>query len=121
MQISTSAYFREAMSYSQGVYRPSLDSKMNTLSVPFNAVVREKSILDIYALVDPLDGWLNNATTVEGGELWVDVVDPAVISVDWFVNRRKSRSEPRRAVRPRRLRNLGGHLHGSSARVRRYP
>jgi hypothetical protein len=81
--------FQGGLTYSQGVYRPSLDSKMNTLSMPFNAVVREKSILDIYALVDPLDGWLTNSSTVEGGALWVDVVDPAVVSVDWFVNNQK--------------------------------
>jgi hypothetical protein len=75
--------------YASGVYRPSFDSKMNNLGVPFNAVVREQTILDIYAKVDPLDAWLSDDATVDAGQLWVDVVDPNVIAVDWFVNNQK--------------------------------
>lgn len=73
--------------YETGVYRPSLDSKMRSLNRPFDAVSREKLIQDIYRYVDPLDGYLSNsATLVDPEELWVDVVDPAVILVDWTVN-----------------------------------
>ena len=78
--------FEGAADYAAGIYRPSLDSKMRTLSRPFNAVVREKSILDVYEHVDPLDDWLANNATVSGGQLWVDAVDPQVIWVDWYVN-----------------------------------
>lgn len=78
--------YEGAVDYPLGVYRPSLDSKMRSLDRPFNAVVREKSILDIFHYVDPLDDWLANDTTIEGGELWVDAVDPEVIAVDWYVN-----------------------------------
>jgi hypothetical protein len=78
--------FQGAAYYSDGIYRPSLDSKMRTLNRPFNAVVREKSILDIYDFVDPLDDWRENGATIEGGPLWVDAVDPSVIWVDWYVN-----------------------------------
>lgn len=78
--------FEGAAFYSQGVYRPSLDSKMRTLEQPFNAVVREKTILDIYSRVDPLDDWLEDSTTFAGSQLWVDSIDPEVISVDWYVN-----------------------------------
>ncbi|MEX2093481.1 MAG: M64 family metallopeptidase [Pirellulales bacterium] len=78
--------FEGAANYPTGIYRPSLDSKMRTLERPFNAVVREKSILDVYQHVDPLDAWLGNGATIAGGELWVDAVDPNVIWVDWYVN-----------------------------------
>lgn len=78
--------FEGAVDYPSGVYRPSLDSKMRTLGRPFNAVVREKTILDIYKYVDPLDSWMANSTEVQSGALWVKTVDPEVISVDWYVN-----------------------------------
>ena len=53
----------------------------------FDAVSREKLIQDIYRYVDPLDGYLSNsAALIEPDTLWVDVVDPAVILVEWTVN-----------------------------------
>ena len=45
-----------------------------------------QTIFDIYDEVDPLDDWLANGTTIENTQLWVDAVDPEVISVDWYVN-----------------------------------
>jgi hypothetical protein len=70
-----------------GIYRPSPYSKMRTLGMPFDAVEREKIILDIYSLVDPLDDWVDNRTARGGDErLWVKVVDPNVIRVNWFVD-----------------------------------
>lgn len=78
--------FEGAANYPAGVYRPSLDSKMRSLGRPFNAVVREKTILDIYKYVNPLDAWSDNSTVVQNAALWVDTVDPEVISVDWYVN-----------------------------------
>ena len=36
---------------------------------------------------DPLDDWLSNQSPIDdGGALWVEVVDPDVIRVDWYVN-----------------------------------
>lgn len=78
--------YEGAADYPLGVYRPSLDSKMRTLGRPFNAVVREKSILDIYRYVDPLDDWMPGDATIDGGTLWVETVDPDVIAVDWYVD-----------------------------------
>ncbi len=78
--------FPGAAFYPTGIYRPSLDSKMRNLNRPFNAVVREKLLLDIYAHVDPLDGWLDNSAAIMNRELWVQTVDPAVIQVDWYVD-----------------------------------
>lgn len=70
-----------------GIYRPSFNSKMRALGVPFDVVSREKIVLDIYGRVDPLDGWLDNSTPlVDPGMLWVDLVDAGVINVQWFVD-----------------------------------
>lgn len=73
--------------YNLGIYRPSNDSKMRNLGRAFDAVSREAIILDIYNLIDPLDAWLDNSTTlVDPQNLWVDVVDPDVISLRWYVD-----------------------------------
>jgi hypothetical protein len=73
--------------YEQGIYRPSPDSKMRSLYKPFNAVSREKIVLDIYRRVDPLDGWLANQQTLINPEtIWVDAIDPNVIDVQWTVD-----------------------------------
>ena len=45
--------------FQNGLFRPSLNSKMRSLDRPFDAVSREKIILDIYEHVDPLDGALD--------------------------------------------------------------
>ncbi len=73
--------------YNLGIYRPSFDSKMRTLNTAFNAVAREQMILDLYDHVDPLDGWLDNTVGAVGNDaVWVDVIDPSVIAVRWFVD-----------------------------------
>src|SRR5262249_42812438 len=70
-----------------GLYRPSNNSKMRALGNPFDAISREKIILDIYALVDPLDGWLDNSNILTNpASLSVRTIDPEVISVQWFVD-----------------------------------
>lgn len=78
----------EGAGYSEfGLFRPSEDSKMRDLGRPFDAIAREKFVLDIYGLVDPLDAWLDNsAILVNPAYLTVDVVDPDVININWFVN-----------------------------------
>jgi hypothetical protein len=78
----------EGAKYSKyGLYRPSSNSKMRALSQPFNAVCREQLILRIYQYVNPLDNWLSNATPLtDPPNVWVDVVDPDVISLKWYVN-----------------------------------
>jgi hypothetical protein len=78
--------FEGAAYYSDNVFRPSLDSKLRTLGRPFNAIAREKAILDIYNYVRPLDGWRSNQLPSDDGVLWVQIVDPAVIQVDWYVD-----------------------------------
>ncbi|MBP0462387.1 M10 family metallopeptidase C-terminal domain-containing protein [Roseomonas sp. PWR1] len=70
-----------------GIWRPSLDSKMRSLDRPFDVVAREEFIRGFYALVDPIDSHTPNAgTQTNRTSLTVDVIDPAVIRVDWTVN-----------------------------------
>ena len=72
--------------YETDIYRPSLDSRMHLINRAFDAVSREKLILDIYGQVDPVDTWRDNLLPVEDSELWVDVVDTDVIAVEWSVD-----------------------------------
>ncbi len=72
--------------YAYGLYRPTPTSKMKTLGQPFNAICREKIIQDIYNLVYPLDGRLSGyGVLVDPEELWVDVIDPNVLEIEWYV------------------------------------
>ena len=81
------AYEGAAGYYAHGLFRPSQNSKMKSLDRPFDAVSREKIILDIYDHVAPLDGALDSAELlVDPASLWVDVVDPEVIKVEWYVD-----------------------------------
>lgn len=79
--------YEGAKYHKTGMYRPSIDSKMRNLNRPFNAVSREKIVLDIYELVDPLDTWTDNTIPlVDPSELSVTSVDEEVIEFEWFVD-----------------------------------
>ncbi len=78
--------YEGAFFYETEIYRPSLDSKMRSLDQAFDAVSREKFILDIYNYVDPVDDWLDNLLPIEDSPLWVEVVDADVILVEWLVD-----------------------------------
>ena len=70
-----------------GLYRPTLNSKMRNLNRPFNAIGREKIILDIYDLVDPLDSFTDNSTTlVDPLTLDAEAIDDGVIDLQWFID-----------------------------------
>ncbi|MCO6045571.1 M64 family metallopeptidase [Aeoliella sp. ICT_H6.2] len=70
-----------------GIYRSSLDSKMKSLHEPFNAVSREKIILDIYELVDPLDDWTDNSLPLNNPlQLEASPIDEDIIDFQWFVD-----------------------------------
>lgn len=70
-----------------GQFRPSEHSEMNLLPRPFNMPSVEKIILDIYAIVDPIDSHTDNSSPLEAPSvLQVRVIDPEVISVDWSVD-----------------------------------
>ncbi|QDU71207.1 M64 family metallopeptidase [Mucisphaera calidilacus] len=73
--------------YAEGLYRPSQNSKMRNLGRPFDAVAREQLIKEIYEIVDPVDEHAgNNGLLADPGALWVDVIDPAVLDVSWWVD-----------------------------------
>ena len=73
-------------------YRPSANSMMNSLfgnnvNTSFNAVSREKMIMDIWRFVVPIDSTEPPAGAVSSaGTLVVNVIDPVVINVDWTVD-----------------------------------
>lgn len=75
-----------------GQYRPSCNSMMNSLfglelDTSFNSVSREQMIFSIWRAVKPIDsteppeGAANNPATLK-----VNVIDPAVINVDWTID-----------------------------------
>jgi hypothetical protein len=73
--------------YDEGIYRPSDSSKMRVLGNPFDVVSREELILDMYRLIDPLDGWLANIDKLfNPGNLWVDAIDSTIIDTHWYVD-----------------------------------
>ncbi|WP_167546580.1 M64 family metallopeptidase [Stieleria maiorica] len=86
--IGTIDTYEGARYFDQGIFRPSHNSKMRNLGRPFDAVSREKIILDIYELVDPVDDWLDNTQTIRGiaPEVWVRAVDLDVQDIQWSVD-----------------------------------
>jgi hypothetical protein len=79
--------YEGARYYDHGLYRPSLDSKMRTLGMPFDAIARQAIILDIYSHVTPVDDYLPNDSAVnDPNAFFVDVIDPAVINVQWLLD-----------------------------------
>ena len=83
--VGTIGAYEGAMYYTNGLYRPSDNSKMRALGTPFDTVGREQLILRMYSYVRPLDGWFNGALT-DPASLWVDAVDATITHVDWYVD-----------------------------------
>lgn len=76
-----------------GTWRPSSNSMMNSLfgtnpNTSFNSVSREKIVMDIWrAVQSPYDSVTPAAGAVTNpASLTVNVIDPAVISVDWTLD-----------------------------------
>lgn len=75
-----------------GQYRPSCNSMMNSLfgdnvDTSFNSVSREQIIFSIWRAVKPIDSTDPPAGAVDNpATLTVNVIDPAVINVDWTVD-----------------------------------
>ena len=73
-------------------YRPSGNSMMNSLfgnnpNTSYNAVSREKMIMDIWRAVRPIDETEPPAGAVtSSATLTVKVIDPAVIDVEWTID-----------------------------------
>lgn len=84
--IGTIGAFEGGLFHEEGIYRPSLNSKMRSLGQPFDAVAREQLVLSIYNHVDPIDSFSDALEIAESNSIVVDVVDPEVIDLSWFVN-----------------------------------
>jgi hypothetical protein len=75
-----------------GQFRPTQNSMMNQLfgdkpNTSFNSVSREKMVMDIWRAVTPIDAARPAAGALPAPTLLeLDVIDPAVISVDWSVD-----------------------------------
>ena len=72
-----------------GVFRPTENSLMRSIGRPFDAVARERFVLDFYASVDPLDAWSfegEAALTDVYDPFWIDTVSDALIGQEWFVD-----------------------------------
>jgi hypothetical protein len=75
-----------------GQYRPSCNSMMNSLfgsgvDTSFNSVSREQMIFSIWRAVTPIDSTEPPEGAVDNpASLRVNVVDPAVINVDWTID-----------------------------------
>jgi hypothetical protein len=85
--------------YNASNYRPTANSMMNSMfcntndetkctpNTAFNAVSREQIVMSIWKKVKPIDSTEPAAGAVTSpGSLKVNVVDPAVINVDWDVD-----------------------------------
>lgn len=80
-------YYEGGQYVSNGIYRPSDNSIMRSLGRPFDAIGREAMIKALYDEVNPLDAWLSESTILDQtGAAWVDVIDPSLIDVDWFLD-----------------------------------
>jgi hypothetical protein len=89
--LGVTGVYEGAVYVAEGAYRPTPNSKMGWTSdrkpASFNAVCREKIILDIYDLVRPLDSYSDTTIIqVNPEKLWVKPIDSEVIKVDWYVN-----------------------------------
>jgi hypothetical protein len=85
--------------YNASNYRPTANSMMNSMfcnatdetkctpNTAFNSVSREQIVMSIWKKVKPIDSTEPPAGAVSSpGVLKVNVVDPAVISVDWTID-----------------------------------
>jgi len=79
--------FEGAQYCDRGAYRPSDESVMNSLweSPYYNAISREQGVRILYEKIDPIDS-STPAGTSAVQTLNVQVIDPAVIKLEWSVD-----------------------------------
>ena len=76
-----------------GIYRPTLNSKMRALGEPFDAIAKEAFILQFYFEVDPIDAYaFEDVRFVAGGGLvdeyafWIDTISADFVAQEWSVD-----------------------------------
>lgn len=89
----TVGYYQGSRYANTGQYRPTFDSRMNETAgrnrppFSFNIVCREKIVHDIYNIVHPIDTLMDTTKqATDPDSVWIKVIDPHVIHVDWYVN-----------------------------------
>jgi hypothetical protein len=81
--------FEGAAYYTNGIYRPTDNSKMRALGRPFNPPSVEAFILEMYAIVDPLDAWTPTGSMLDGSEVVLaQPVEPGghSLSITWLLD-----------------------------------
>jgi hypothetical protein len=81
--------YEGAAYYTNGIYRPTWNSKMRALDRPFNPPSVEAFILEMYAIVDPLDEWTPTGTVLDGSEtVLAQPVQPGghTLTVTWLLD-----------------------------------
>jgi len=89
--LGTIDVYEGAIYAGEGAFRPSKNSKMGWTSdrkpASFNAICREKIILDIYEIVDPVDEAMDMSKThINPENIWIKVIDPDILLVDWYID-----------------------------------
>jgi hypothetical protein len=81
--------YEGAAYYTNGIYRPTWNSKMRALNRPFNPPSVEAFILEMYAIVDPLDDWTPTGPILDGSEtVLAQPVQPGghELTITWFLD-----------------------------------
>lgn len=80
--------FEGAVYSTQGIYRPTNNSKMRSLFRKFNLVSAEAFIKEIYRIVSPVDSFGPTQSVTEHTELFVVPVRPVgqPLEIQWFLN-----------------------------------
>lgn len=81
--------FEGAMGHSQGIWRPTLNSKMRTLGMGFNSPSIESFVAEIYRKVDPIDEATPSQSGLSGADtLYVIPMEPLGrdLPIQWYIN-----------------------------------
>ena len=82
------AAFEGGMYSAQGIYRPTINSKMRSLDRPFQAVNSERFVRNVYRFVDPIDAATPPGEYPLDADFFVDPVDPVdhALDVQWSLD-----------------------------------
>jgi len=75
--------------YQRGIYRPTNNSKMNSLNRPFNLPSVESILIEIYKVVDPIDDASDTGIIYTGTEtLFVTPMEPIdhPLDIQWYLD-----------------------------------
>ena len=105
--------------FSEGVFRPSYNSKMRSLGQPFNMPSIEALVVEIYGYVSPIDQVSHQSGEVEFLDtIFVDPVDPLdhSIKIEWLLDGEVIEDQTDWFLSPRDL-EISAGSHTISARV----